>query len=446
LAVMRRRMPPYEVTDEQLRNLIALVIGGSERTAPRWLSLYAQTLVDPASTAEAWQAATAVELAAIEKRPDKERIAVTRDFLRGRIEMLQMLGRDAEMLQVLQQLLPLQGGSVDEVLEIADWLIDRRAWPLVEQLVANYPALFDEDPHLGYRQAALHVQQGQTAAADERIQKILALTDPDDGSLHIELGFDLQNRGQYDWAEREYRHAIASTEPGSYAAIEASYRLGYMFHDLSRHADAYAALKVIADLVQKDPEMMKRVQQLNHTRNRIFSQMHFSHALMLGEAKSYEAQQNELMNALKFDQENADILIAMYRVPDPSVTWRDETRERIERLREVYEQRVVGAEREMEALPGQLTSQNLAQQLNQLAWLIANTYGDFEAAIRYSRRSLELAPEEAGYLDTLGRCYYAARDYTNAVRYQRRAVELEPHSGQIRRQLEVFEQALAQSR
>jgi len=73
---------------------------------------------------------------------------------------------------------------------------------------------------------------------------------------------------------------------------------------------------------------------------------------------------------------------------------------------------------------------------------VANTEGDYDEALRSSQRSLELRPETAGYLDTLGRCYFAKGDYKNAVFHQSRAVELEPHSQQIRRQLELFQKAL----
>ena len=59
---------------------------------------------------------------------------------------------------------------------------------------------------------------------------------------------------------------------------------------------------------------------------------------------------------------------------------------------------------------------------NQWAWLIANTEGDYPKAVRYSRRSLELEPDTASFLDTLGRCYYSAGDYEKAVESQREAV------------------------
>lgn len=84
----------------------------------------------------------------------------------------------------------------------------------------------------------------------------------------------------------------------------------------------------------------------------------------------------------------------------------------------------------------------LASAYNQFAWLVSNTEGDLDEALQSSLQSLELRPNTAGFLDTLGRCYFAKGDYENAVKCQARAVELEPHSGQIRRQLERFQETL----
>ena len=95
-------------------------------------------------------------------------------------------------------------------------------------------------------------------------------------------------------------------------------------------------------------------------------------------------------------------------------------------------------------------SPNSATPLNQFAWLIGNTLGETdpqlaEEAIRYSQKSLELRPDAAGYLDTLGRCYYAKGDLENAIKYQSEAARLDPHSRLIRRQLEFFKATLAES-
>ena len=83
---------------------------------------------------------------------------------------------------------------------------------------------------------------------------------------------------------------------------------------------------------------------------------------------------------------------------------------------------------------------------NQYAWLVGNTEGDYEEARRCSHKSLELRPGEAGYMDTLARCYFAKKDYENAVKYQAMAAKKKPHSGQILRQLKFFEKSLADAR
>ena len=86
----------------------------------------------------------------------------------------------------------------------------------------------------------------------------------------------------------------------------------------------------------------------------------------------------------------------------------------------------------------------LANTCNQFAWLVGNTEGDFQEAVRISRRSVELSPQAGGLWDTLGRCYFAAGDLPNAIKAQQRAMKFEPHSGQMQRQLELFQKTLAE--
>jgi tetratricopeptide (TPR) repeat protein len=127
----------------------------------------------------------------------------------------------------------------------------------------------------------------------------------------------------------------------------------------------------------------------------------------------------------------------MYRVPNADENWRRATLSKIRELARQFEQ-------EMEEDPDDATP------YNQWAWLISNTEGDYQQAIRYSHRSLELIPAAAGesagasYLDTLGRCYYAAGDLENAVKYQRQAVAKVNYMQIMQRQLELFEKALAE--
>jgi tetratricopeptide (TPR) repeat protein len=91
-----------------------------------------------------------------------------------------------------------------------------------------------------------------------------------------------------------------------------------------------------------------------------------------------------------------------------------------------------------------------ASPYNQWAWLVSNTEGDFQKAIRYSQRSLELNKHGEGgaasFLDTLGRCYFAAGDYENAVKYEREAISKNDYLQVMKRQLAEFEQALVKQK
>ncbi len=75
---------------------------------------------------------------------------------------------------------------------------------------------------------------------------------------------------------------------------------------------------------------------------------------------------------------------------------------------------------------------------------MGNTEGNYQEALECSLKSLELRPDTSAYLDTLGRCYFAVKDYQNALKHQRMAVERDPHSKQMRRQLALFEKAAAE--
>ena len=130
--------------------------------------------------------------------------------------------------------------------------------------------------------------------------------------------------------------------------------------------------------------------------------------------------------ALEADPGEIDALIACYRLPDPTPEYRKQ-------ILDLINQAAAKLRAQIAKSPNQSTP------YNQFAWLIANTEGDYDRAIEYSKRSLILRPERnGGYYDTLARCYFAKGDYENALKYQTKAAELEPHSGLIARQLELF--------
>ena len=83
---------------------------------------------------------------------------------------------------------------------------------------------------------------------------------------------------------------------------------------------------------------------------------------------------------------------------------------------------------------------------NEYAWLIGNTEGDFDEAVKCSFKSIELHPEEGGLYDTLGHVYFGKGDWEKAVKYQAMAAELDPHSGLIQKALAQFRKKLEESK
>ena len=157
-----------------------------------------------------------------------------------------------------------------------------------------------------------------------------------------------------------------------------------------------------------------------------------------------------MRKAIEANNQEADVLIAMHRVPNAPVEWTKLTKQYVDaaslqmrRMCENMDQHVRTIEDERERA---MMHRALATYLNQYAWLVGNTGGDVNAAIAASHRSLELRPDTAGFLDTLAHCYYAKGDFESAVKHQTRAVELEPHTMILSRALDKFRKALEESK
>lgn len=466
--------------NQKLAGQILETVGQSRRTACLWLRAFAEQLMDPVSARDEWNQLTALGEEELRLHPDPLRRRIFKEFLRWQIETLPASSTDAESIRLMQRLVEYHEDSRDELLLTCEWLIRRQAPPLMELLVARFPQPFRSDPHLIYRHAESLVQQGEKEKAEELVRKVLKIEpDMENPFLHVELGMDLQLRGLFDWAEREYRSVIGPlgfdkslAKPADEATdieisddqptpaetpqalaivpthppVEAMIRLGWMFHDLGRNRDSYVAFKMLVDWMDRDKNVIRLTQDLGRIPLQIRSQMHYSLSLALKQEKKFGEEREQLKKALEYDETNADILISMYRMEDADDAWKTESRKLIDELRDHYRAQIGIAERSYRAMGTREETRELAKQLNQYAWLVANTYGDYQEALASSQRSLELLPDEAGYLDTLARCYYALGQLEDAIKQQRRAVMLEPHSGLIRRQLNLFEAELAEKK
>jgi tetratricopeptide (TPR) repeat protein len=67
-----------------------------------------------------------------------------------------------------------------------------------------------------------------------------------------------------------------------------------------------------------------------------------------------------------------------------------------------------------------------AGAMNNLAWAYAQEKEHLDEALKLSKRSLEIDPDNPYYLDTIAEIYFLKKEYYRALTYMRKAVELDP--------------------
>ena len=447
LLVLKHDDRVEESMRQELATQIAAIVGSSERPASRWLSTYAKTLVAPGATLESWDELTREEELTFAQFPEKSSRPITRDLLRWQADLLRKMERTDQAVEVMRRSIALTEGTREQLLDTIGWLMEREAWAIVDEVAERFPGELASDPLLLYRVAESQMRRGDETTAEATAAQARQLL-PLDADLHVESATWLYERGLANWGEAELKLVIEQGPPGGPNQLRASFILSEMLHDAERELEAAETLQVVVDTMEEDPQVLELVQE-GRQPGSIRSRMHYFYSLHYAAAGDRKKQREHLQQAVEHDETDADALIAMHRFPEADAQWKVETKKLIDRATEHFQGQVDELQQALNNTQNEqaraYSAYFLATAANQYAWLVANTVGDYDKALRYSQKSLELRPQTAGFLDTLGRCYYAKRDLENAVKYQAQAVALEPHSLQIRRQLELFEEALAEA-
>lgn len=319
--------------------------------------------------------------------------------------------------------------------ELIDRLTDRRRWGELKKLAEQFTKITDNDWRLLYALAWAEKLQGKGEAAQAAALKVFKLN-PKDDLAHWQAARHLVAKGLIDWSEREFRHVIESGDVFSRARLNGQLQLAGMLHDQLRDE---AAGKVLEEAVAGLKQAVKnrrlvRVEAVQSIIDDMSARMHFYFSVHHLERGNRAKQIEHLKQAVAADPTDADVLIALYHLPQGDAKLRQETLAQIKKAAAKFRQDI--RQRPDSAFP-----------YNQCAWLVGNTTGDvskddIDEAIRFSQKSLELRPATGGYLDTLAHCYFTKKDYASAVKYQRLAIQYDPHSKLIARKLAVFEKAL----
>lgn len=440
--------------DEDMRfpvvdaDVIELELGPSARVAAAWLRQYIRQMRDPAASVAAWRTLIADEIARLDGRTDETSSAVALGLLWNLAELHRQLGEKQQVLESAEQMLALDDERMEATsVELLKWITKNKAWDVLDEFLAKHQARLEQTKRAMYAVALARAEQGQTEVADKLAERAVEL----DAQTSLESFFmarELEEHSKFEWSKREYRHVLDKQKVIAHEAIIARVELADLLFDHLQYEEAAETIFPLVKAIKEDEkigqlyEEIQRFDWINHriplpAANALTCRYHAYRAGQYREQQDWPREREELERAIKADNTDADVLIAMYRVPEADDAWRAATRKQIGELRDQFQQ-------EIDEAPGD------AIAYNQWAWLVSNTEGDYEKAVRYSHRSIELSKGgkdvEASYLDTLGRCYYAVGDYEKALKHQRQAIERVGYMQVMHRQLALFEKALAEKK
>ncbi len=409
--------------------VIAKALDGCSRPGAKWLLTLAKSKSDPQGALVEWERHIAEEKAFAEQTPRASSEPYLVAMFRRQVILLETLNRREDSLNVMRKMIAFEKGNPATLVNLLEWLAKHESWALVDEVSQKYSRQFDADISLLYALADVRAIQGQGPESEKLAERAFRLTrELPMLQVHLQAAVQMQHKGRTAWAEREYKELTYSA-PTSLAPMQGRLLYCEFLHDQGKEK---AAADVLDELVKKH-NLNVQVQRLLVTLDRNIDSINARKQYFLACALEAENKPAEALRELKKGFENddadADLLIAMYRLTKDNEKEFKKVVKKINETAENYRAMIEASTDDPSAY-------------NQLAWLLANTDGDPDEAIRASHKSLELKPGEAGYLDTLGHCYFAKGDFENAVAYQTRAYELDPHSGLLKKALDRFKAGL----
>ncbi len=449
-----------QAASEEAAKSVLLAIGDSERPAVRWLQMFADSVIRPSDDMEPWQNLAASEGAVEADSSGRVRVLKLRFFKWLGAWLTRIADKEMALATIRPQLMALVEQTPMRLQALSVWALDQGMPELLRDFADQYADTFAQNAELSYLLAESLLKQGDEQAAEEQARlageragppqqaKALSKSYRITGLLahnRLQLARFLESRGLFPWAEREYQLALKDDSSRYDEVIRESLAQFYWFG--GQYRQAAETLKPMVDELETELEQFGKDQlraTMRASKSEVLATYYFYDGLASTQEDRPEVARQSLRKAYEHSSSNPDIVIAMKQVAD-TPEYEQYYRACFVQMRDEFRRLVVRAEDDLARADGRnqrrSTAAGLATGCNQLAWLLSKCEEDPQEAVQLSLRSLELDPERPIYLDTLGRCYFAAGDLESAVATQRRAVKLAPHERQMAAQLAEFEQA-----
>lgn len=442
---------------------IQRIMGDADRVAATWMIVYADDLIGNRFDQNSWQRFIAnhrqrVDLAATDQA---SRASV--------LEMIQTVAVHAGRMNDKPAAIELVMANLDLITpktaalsDMATWAIDHELFVIVDKLRERFEPLFSGNAMLSYAAAEAAIRQGDEPTGRtlaDQASKMPEIPGPDQIDAlqprelqvllmrHSVTAARLVSRGLYHWALREYQSVIDAVPIDNSTSVNCRLEAANLLSELGRHADVIELLEPLVDRVEKDRDM-RRITPLMRQDQAISGMLLYHQAELSIEQGNIAEACEKLQKAYDIDQNNIDVLIRMYRL-EHDQAWRETVLRQVNTKIREYEILIAQTAGRGNFLMGRAGLEP-ADAYNNYAWLVSNTEGNFERALKLSLRSIEQTEPgdtqaAAARMDTCARCYFALGQIDQAIAMQRRAIMRMPHSPPLQQQLDVFKKARDES-
>ncbi len=185
-------------------------IGSSSRIAAQWLQQYLVQLRDPAAALPRWQSLVDMEANLLEQGEEQTSPEVVRDLLWNLARLHHQLGEKKPLLEVVDRMVQSEPEEIMQIsMDVVEWFVEQQSWDALDLFLVKYQNQIEHAKRPLYMVALARVHQGKQTLADELAKKAAQL----DATISLEnvlIAGQLESKGQYDWAVREYRQLLAT--------------------------------------------------------------------------------------------------------------------------------------------------------------------------------------------------------------------------------------------
>jgi tetratricopeptide (TPR) repeat protein len=438
--------PAGDPPSTQRVNLIRKIIESGSRPAVQWINAWLRMARDPQAALADFQRLADAETQLLQRTPDDTSPEVVTAFMRYYIAQLKRLGKTDAMVQAMQRLIEVQKDDSATIADLAEWFLEQKSWGALDDLAAKFAVRFDAEPILLYLHAEAKLAQNDTAKAEELAAKAIKLNPGREFvSLHYLTARNLKKRGCIDWAVKEFEYILSQVGDQDAVGYRPVMELAEIYYDQGKNLEAAKSL----DKFLKKPSAQRFFASspvLEASAKMASAEMNYYYGCHFESQGDRKQQRAYMEKAIATDPTNVNALIGFYHLPDLTPEEKQKAVELIKKTADTVRESILKDQQSPNDPRESLSAASKeASDCNEFAWLIANTEGNFNEALRYARRAVELQPTGSNY-DTLAHAFYAKDDFENAVKTEDKAHELEPHSEMIKKKLELFKKALAEKK